>query len=583
MDYSNTEDVMYESYLGKSQTLIEAEETIGELISLMKANPTADYTTHPLNKKLQSLLEKQFGFRRVYISWRRSPESLPMVGTPLSADIIVHGRFTIEKSKERGFYDKSYSHICLIQASSTLTSQLDLTAEEYLAILLHEIGHNFDYSVYMIINTLMEIAKKVIKITINPLNNFKPTVSVKKNKILPNVLSTTGVIKTISHGLYYAYEKIVDLFPILKKIMYQISRFGSMVTRGIEGVMSIPMLLALPIEVILSPICHLIATPTRKSEEFADSFAATYGYGVPLSRALTKLGRYNLIRYRNDRNSLRNFIRDTTMTQRYLLETFIAPDHGTADVRILSQIQQLKKDALALDFPPDAEQELLSQISEMEKMYDDYKNGIEMGEHVLGFTAYMRKAVINVFDGRNDFIAKLFPSIDLTLESYEDGIDVNNIKLQIYESAYIGDITDEEKDILLEKVNLFKKNKKPFSFMPNDCDFIDDDNVLDDVPEAKSVISTEFRNCQPAMRQELEKLMDSWNLKDLGIKSYSKLKKYMKLDVVELQKTPKGYSATIWFNSKYKNTSKEFFGGHSFTVYIDVYDGKVTTEYRLEG
>ena len=45
--------------------------------------------------------------------------------------------------------------------------------------------------------------------------------------------------------------------------------------------------------------------------------------------------------------------------------------------------------------------------------------------------------------------------------------------------------------------------------MPNDCDFIDDDNVLDDIPEAKSVISTEFRNCQPAMRQELEKLMDT--------------------------------------------------------------------------
>ena len=45
-------------------------------------------------------------------------------------------------------------HSVIIQISSTFASQYGLTAEEYTAMLLHEIGHSMDHTPYIALRTL---------------------------------------------------------------------------------------------------------------------------------------------------------------------------------------------------------------------------------------------------------------------------------------------------------------------------------------------------------------------------------------------------------------------------------------------
>ena len=80
--------VVKEAYFGKSATLEQAESIIGEIMRVIRLNPSGDYTNHPLNKKLEMLFEKQFGVKNMYIIWDRTPISKPSEFSLCSSDIL---------------------------------------------------------------------------------------------------------------------------------------------------------------------------------------------------------------------------------------------------------------------------------------------------------------------------------------------------------------------------------------------------------------------------------------------------------------------------------------------------------------
>lgn len=174
---------------------------------------------------------------------------------------------------------------------SKVHDEMKLTPRELTAFLLHEIGHNFSYSV-MPIHDLLETMKLAIQLrnmeTIQ-LNN-------EENKIS-------------------SLERIKQIFKEnISKLLY-ISKLGFFGT--------------------------LSASPVRElymDEKIADSFATMYGFGKDLSSGLYKLNKY----YTNQANKEYSKLAGTILGALALSISILYDEHPQDVTRMTSQIEQLE-------------------------------------------------------------------------------------------------------------------------------------------------------------------------------------------------------------------------------------------------
>lgn len=416
-------DYITEAFMGKTPTLQEAEKVLGELSELIKNKPMADYTNHQLNVKLCALLSKQFGFKHTYIRWYRSSEITTNVYTLFSIDASFTGSDYIECHKNRGYYDSKHKHTCYIRASVTLLSKLNLTPNELMSILIHEIGHNFDYSGYMFFNVIVSLLYTIIT------NNLIPPIKM------------TNPGKNLTATLAMGIDKIVDVFKFTKYIAQFFKDAYSLLFRIVESLIAIPTFLSTPMQVLLSPLTHLLTTPKRKIEQFADSFAAMYGYGPSLASAFIKLDNANL--NKNPKILLTKINKDFLLMNRYITSVLLGAGYGSNDTRIYSNLTYLRNEIKSTDYPKELKAELLENVNKIEEIYNYYIDGDD--EHKNIFTLFVRQMVSDIFKRRSDYIAKFFPD---NLASFDESTD-DIIKLEPYS------------DIINEGVlNLRKYNNK---------------------------------------------------------------------------------------------------------------------------
>lgn len=441
-----------EKYMGKSPTLLETEKVLGQLLAEIRKDPLKDYTNHPLNIQLQSLITKQFNFKKTFINWIRTPEASPNAMSIFSSDVLIHPVDSIKASKEKGYYGNGRSNAFII-ASSTMVNHLNLTDEEYMAILMHELGHSFDISLYNFMNVTIKyitaitnIIKQTAALEPDKIARITAVVTASVKSLAPNILLMTPFGKEVLSVIFKIYERILDIVPGLKKIADIISKVSSTLIRGIESSFSWTVFIAAPIEILISPYYHFIKIPTRKTELFADSFAATYGYGNALSTALSKVSSANLLRTKPYETSIRRIARDLTVVQRDIAAAFVNADHGDTMTRIVSNIQMLKSELNSSDYPPPMKKEIMDQIRSMEETCNNFINA--NNDERFAMTVCVRKTLYDIFDGRTDFLAKLFPD---TKTKWESADTYDDCKLAFYESCMTRhEISEDTLDMLLE-------------------------------------------------------------------------------------------------------------------------------------
>lgn len=438
--------LVQEAYYGKSNTLIAAEKVLEVLLTEVRQNPLNDYTNHSLSRKFSELICKQFGFKQVIISWKRTPRVMANAMTFFSLDVVTdkYNDFRII-DKSHGLYDRSHNHVVYMVISSTMISQSGITAEELMAIIMHELGHNFDKSVYACLNVGFSLFTSLCRI-------FAGDTSA-----IINVGSMLNPGKQIGGGIASGIEEIKDAFSPLKSLSMALKKFMDWFMRGFEYLTAPLAILTMPLALLCSPLSHLTTTPTRKMEEFADSFATAYGYGPALASGLNKLESTNIILYdkKPRLTGIRKTLGDLAMAQRYIMSVTMNPDHGSNDTRIRSNIDMLKKDLAREDYPATVKAEIMKQIAEMEKAYDQYMVlDREKGQGRI--THFMRQFFSSIFKGRSDYIAKLFPENTVNrFESTENEKTYFNILNTLYEKVDLGEITLEQaydvNDLAFEK------------------------------------------------------------------------------------------------------------------------------------
>ena len=114
--------------------------------------------------------------------------------------------------------------------------------------------------------------------------------------------------------------------------------------------------------------------PIDKKIEYADSFAAAYGYASELATAISKID-INIVRITNETLMsipLTRFIIDLTAANVEILNIFANPG-GSAFSRMVKMKKKLESDLASGDFLPEEKAILRKEIERLEFMYETYE------------------------------------------------------------------------------------------------------------------------------------------------------------------------------------------------------------------
>ena len=297
-DHKRAEQIMNEAYFGKTPAVKKIEAIIDQL----KRKYDGQYTNmsvhnDPLRYKLNKQIEDTFGFGVVDVQFIQSMMVNAMtypVGFDLGASITGDDALAIDKSNGYKF-KKEYGYSTIIIFYTGLIFRPEISASEVTAILLHEIGHNFTFVALRRVGYVQLAANALL--TVATLGhywvwygNWGKKVSVDFWNYIDQNIPVAGEVYRMCQMMLSMYTWIcANVLDIINMSMVMsapatvfkfIERYlVSIVAPGKNWLDNAYKFLLLPKEYLVG----------YSDEQFADSFAAMYGYGPELNTALRKL------------------------------------------------------------------------------------------------------------------------------------------------------------------------------------------------------------------------------------------------------------------------------------------------------
>lgn len=384
MDF-NIENIINEAYIGKSANLIAIEKELNKLRSYIKPN-TPNNSKEILN--INKLVEKQFGMHLFGL----------MIDTTSYDDAYTYnlgGYYDyalnepykyVTGDKVNGYrFTRDNKFTVMTYISYGMLSNKDYTDAELVAILLHEIGHNFGDCIYD--KLYIANADLVIQYRKALLEKIKFGIILAPFTIGISLLLTAKYIKMYNDDSK-AVKKNSNLIKKNRKYSMRVRKFFDSLKSKRSDTKSKNNAVAFRrdpdsiknIDNYYLSYSDEYKSSVRKSnstqsEVFADKFAGVYGYGTELSTALAKMNRiatdidYKAARRAAKGNKYYQQLNDDISIA--LLKLRDLDCHPELIQRINSNIELLKKEYSKSDLDPDIKKEILMQIDDMQKLIDD--------------------------------------------------------------------------------------------------------------------------------------------------------------------------------------------------------------------
>lgn len=389
------EMLVQEAYYGKLPEFEEMEELLKSIITKMKASPkSCNPNKYPEMKKVQKLFSKIFGFKKAIIYWEPYNTYGNAYTYSMNTFIIFanKGKDWIKKT-EHGYYDNAHKSVLTVYISTGCVIHGDVNERELLALILHEIGHNFDFSGYHLIGYTLH----------NILTLGYTGLAYKKYKNIDKINELkedyNKQIQDEGDKFYNKQKKRTERDNILKEWFKNCEKFNS-----ILSILSlVGNTIALPFNIILSPITQFNTLAGKKGELFADSFATAYGYGTDLMTGLEKL--MDKKKDYDPKSKVMSFLQDLGNFQN---EVYLAcrDVHGSNQVRCKECKKKLLNDLKTNDFQPELKEELLNEINKIDDMYKQITHFSENEKYKI--TKIWRKINHFLFRGDPALFHKLF-------------------------------------------------------------------------------------------------------------------------------------------------------------------------------
>lgn len=341
---------LLETYYGKDRVR-DVERAADVVCAEIRNHPDVRMTDHPANKKLCDEFCKLFGFKHCRIVWT-DPSVSRGCTIPTCKLIDVSGNRSITKgwSKTKGYYDTNHSMYVFIQMDQADVSRIGMTGAECTAVILHEIGHNFDNSTWGIAAYLITLLDLYVDmfLSVDP-SDLSDIIQTSAAAVLVPLINNTTLgrafalelmrfdelLYMLPESIRNGVRKALQVADDIRDFIYQLVPVGIVkdITRYIH--------IADPLQVsIIMGRGFIKSFGTRKQEIFADSFATAYGYGPELSEFLHKYEVYNSSN-KIVAGPLGDIIDEWAMLRRDVLGAALYDDHGTASQRTLANIASL--------------------------------------------------------------------------------------------------------------------------------------------------------------------------------------------------------------------------------------------------
>lgn len=372
----------------KYKPLLTREELVPDLTS--KELNTSDH-----NKLIEKLFKKLFNLKDFSMNWHVN--AMANASTPCNVFLLVDPNY-IRDNTGHQTNDKLFVGVNMYTGSITYAN---LNEKELLAIILHEIGHNFYNSVFQVL--------AFIPLTIADLSNGTKTIEGIAKFLAAKGIGDAFKIPQFVHGLQRKfYDYIADELPIVNKGLIVFNDLANNLLL-VGGRVASPAAIKDFIAGHLNPLASIAR---YNVEKHADSFAVDYGYGKDLSSALNKM---RLVE-KTAKNGVYqipglNWFIDFTDLQISIVGSILS-GYPLEQNRIKTNLDRLKRSAKDKSIDPRVRKEIEKQIKEFEDFYlNDYLD-INSNENKNRIFTWMYSiAVEKVFGGKMD-VRELVHAID---------------------------------------------------------------------------------------------------------------------------------------------------------------------------
>ena len=292
--------ILNEAYIGKTQILQQIEEQIGAIRIKTKYN--SDFDRLPEVQKLNRLVEEQFGmdiFALHMVHKNEINAYTHVIARNFDVYRLKNFSSYVIGDRKTGYRFKKDNGFCImVTFYYGLFMNPDLSDAEILAIMLHEIGHNFadfidnqikfanqsimdDYLAVKIMNILTNVIKSDVlldnigNVLYGDMTNAYNTKEVNKEKNqAPSTMA--GNAKGIGLKVSGFFDVCAGILSKYNIITLGIAKFHIFLRKPYEDTMKKSALISVK----------------RKNEIIADKFCAIYGYGPELGSGLQKTDNY---------------------------------------------------------------------------------------------------------------------------------------------------------------------------------------------------------------------------------------------------------------------------------------------------
>lgn len=367
-----------------------------------KAKYAKNINIDPDMIQLNRCFEEAFGFKSfaLYI-YSSTIENACTVPVSFRIDSGFNISRALQSSKSKGYYyNKDAEFSTMVMMSTGIFCNPDITDREVVAIILHEIGHNFTSAIDHVSNLLVLPTRLLY--TIAALMNYMTLIE-DPDKYVKQVISGTNV--TLS-----AYNKINDKInknapwfkegahifgkyvSILRDLGIEILTFLNNISTLSNPLIGIATTLITKISQI-TPFTFFNVYKGYRDEKFADAFATSYGYGPDLATGLDKLGNHGSGLFANQMfndfpliGTILNLYKIPTQTISYLFDA-----HPKTLARINNQLDYCKMELDNADLDPKMEKELRKNIKEIDSYIQKVYNGVDKTKVDFNDAFYYKK------------------------------------------------------------------------------------------------------------------------------------------------------------------------------------------------
>lgn len=363
--------ILDEVYIGKTKGLQAIES---ELDSFRNRYMDNHWNMHINNDsqliKINRMFEEEFGFG-VFCLHIINDRRINAFTLPIDTRFDVlsgQGNLVVEKSGYK--FKKSAGYAAMVMINSGIIFNKHFTTGEVMAVILHEIGHNFFSAINRNNGILADIYKTyIVAILITKISEGKIP--------LDGLLSINSFDKMLLEVIDDARSNkkfgstILDIIEHANNIItYIIQVAGTAI-----NILSFNILMAVlktvsAVKRATNPITYLSLFVGYRNERAADNFPTMYGYGQDLSSALRKFEEagYEASNVMNTINTVpivSTLFRSIDLVPSILISFF--DQHPSTISRVSDQMALLKRELNSSSIDPKMEKTIRADIAEIEK------------------------------------------------------------------------------------------------------------------------------------------------------------------------------------------------------------------------